>query len=379
MYNEYESCKVHDLEATEIPDVLYTAKVTTHIVYDDGRIDTQESTTKWRYIPGSHLVPIVGNFGLDAALPELNANVKQFCADHLEDYLPQCLSSARSFNAFYNIAELKDLPLMIEKTLQTNRFLRELIKNPKTALMHLDKASGDAYLNYLFGYKSLEQLVKSLCRFPERAAKRFNYLLRKNAQRTSQRFTKRYSDASELGQYFTPSVSPLFPPTIYYEFFEVENKFAPDVEVRCVVNATINFPEVAVPTFSNSTYRDMIGLTPRIVDLYNLIPWSWLSDWFTGMGKYLNLVESIALDKDLINVGFVTCLLTSNFRTQGKMRVYGDYRVTLNEYGEVISEEKLDPVDIPFVTSGSMDYRVRFSVDDLLGVKSASDKQGLLD
>jgi hypothetical protein len=377
-YNEYESCRVHDLDWSKGPSEPIV--VTEDIIENGelGRIDRTHRVTTISYPFDGPLAPIVQNFGFDSALEGLNENVKQFCADHLEDFLPQCLSNRRLFNAFYQIGELKDLPMMIEKTLATSKFLRNLAKDPVHALTYIDKASGDAYLNWEFGYKSLQQVVKSLVNLPEKVAKRFNYLLRKNSKRAAQRFSLTYKNVDELGQLW-PSWTYILPATVEYEILEETVDFRPDVEIRCVVDSTINFPELAVPKFSDSTYRDLLGLNPTISDVYNLIPWTWLGDWFVGVSKYLNMIERITNDKDLINVGFVTVILHSNLVLKGKVRVYTTRSVTYNSDGDVTSESHSDPVDIPYQTSGSMDYRCRFSIDELFGVKSVSDKQGLLD
>lgn len=377
-YNEMESCKVSGLDWDPAPEDTYTIR-TNATRYDpdlDGAYERVETIVTFKYDKNSPVVPIVRGFGFDAALEDLHENVKQFAADHLTDYLPQCLSSGRVFNAFYQIGELKDLPLMIRKTLETQRFLRNLVKDPATALQKLDKALGDAYLNKEFGYDSLVSVVKSLLVLPEKVAKRFNYLLRKNSKRTSQRFTRTYNNVSELGSLW-PSWTYLLPSGVDYEILEETAKFVPDVEVRCVVNSTINFPELAVPKFSDSNFRDMIGLSPRVVDIYNLVPWTWLGDWFTGVSKYLDLVETLVLDKDLINVGFVTVLFKSNIALKGTFRIR-DRDVVFDKFGNIVSEVLGDPIDISYRTAGAMDYRTRFSIDDLFGVKSVSDKQGLL-
>lgn len=379
LYNEMESCKVHDLDWLKAPSEPISIHEDVTVFIDSTAYERSVYDTTIIYHEGSPLAPIVDNYGFDDALPSLNASVKQFCSDHLDDVLTNCLSSRRLFNAFYQIGELKDLPMMIAKTIDTRNYLLSLLSDPNSALVSADKASGDAYLNYLFGYKSIEQVVKSLCRLPEKLAKRFNYLLRKNSKRVSQRFTQRYSGVEQLGE-LSPSWTYLVPAAVSYELIDEKVDFQPDLELRCVVNSTINFPQLAVPKFSDSTYRDMLGLNfpPRIIDLYNLVPWTWLGDWFTGLGKYLDMIETIFYDRDLINVGFITALLTSNIGIAGTLRMRKSRVAVYNSVGDLISETLGDPVDIPYRTIGAMDYRVRFSIDDLFGVKSVLDKQGLL-
>jgi hypothetical protein len=40
--------------------------------------------------------------------------------------------------------------------------------------------------------------------------------------------------------------------------------------------------------------------------LYNLIPWTWLIDWFTGLGNYVEIIDNQARDDSLINWGMIT-------------------------------------------------------------------------
>jgi len=376
-YSEYRASEPHEMNWTAPPTSTFTTiKDETHEQLG-GRYVRYVITTVFSYYGDAPVVLFVDNVGNDGRMEFQENYVREWCASHLEDVLPPCLSSFRLFNAFYQIGELKDLPMMIRKTFATADFLRGLTRNSKTGLQRVDKVSADTYLNNEFGYESIEQTFKSLAKLPEKVSKRFNYLLEKNSKVTSQRFKKAYKGPSQLSQ-LAPWWSYRVPVQTYYDVIDEIYDFDPEGEIRCVVNGIVDFPRLAVPKFSDSTYRDMIGLNPRLVDLYNLVPWTWLGDWFSGVSKYLNLVETVALDETLVNVGFITALVSSKFRIRGKVRIWQNYQARYNRFGHLISETKLDPVDIPYDTSGSMKYRTRFSIDELPSVKSVLDKQGLL-
>jgi hypothetical protein len=46
-----------------------------------------------------------------------------------------------------------------------------------------------------------------------------------------------------------------------------------------------------------------VELTPG--QIYNLIPWTWMLDWFSGLGDYVRLMDTITADRSLVNYGFM--------------------------------------------------------------------------
>lgn len=72
------------------------------------------------------------------------------------------------------------------------------------------------------------------------------------------------------------------------------------------INATFQFPPAELPSLRESLVDKLYGENPTIDTLYNLTPWSWLLDWFTGFGEYVNIIERINTDPSLINYGYIT-------------------------------------------------------------------------
>jgi hypothetical protein len=54
--------------------------------------------------------------------------------------------------------------------------------------------------------------------------------------------------------------------------------------------------------------------------LYNLVPWSWLVDWFTGLGNYVEVIDIINTDKSLINWGVFTGITKGEITTTRSWR-----------------------------------------------------------
>jgi hypothetical protein len=73
-----------------------------------------------------------------------------------------------------------------------------------------------------------------------------------------------------------------------------------------MANIHIQFPIVDVPTLRKELYLRKIGLWPSPSDIYDLIPWSWLVDWFSGLGEYVHLMDTIYHDNSIVNHAFMT-------------------------------------------------------------------------
>lgn len=87
-----------------------------------------------------------------------------------------------------------------------------------------------------------------------------------------------------------------------------------------MINGTFDFPTVNVPHFRERFYLDQVGLIPRFTDVYNIIPWTWLVDWFTGFGNYLELIEETNHDPLLINWGLITAVTRGSLTTEFSYR-----------------------------------------------------------
>jgi hypothetical protein len=90
--------------------------------------------------------------------------------------------------------------------------------------------------------------------------------------------------------------------------------------MRVVVNSRFDFPPLAVPDFDKKLFLRKLGVYPTISDLYELIPWSWLYDWFTGTGNYLELCETVNSDPSLFNYGYISV------KIQGKVNSSATYK-----------------------------------------------------
>jgi len=248
------------------------------------------------------------------------------------------LPTAPVFKSFYNIAELKDIPQCISGL----RSLKEILEKAVSLRLNVssvDKLVANQYLNYQFGIKSLAQAAQGFLALPTKAAKKLNYLLKRAGKVTSSRSKRVFTYHIPGGN---QDEDPSFQLGLYSPWAD-DNLYIVDhqevytdvnIELRLVVNQTIVFPPATVPKFSDKNYRKILGVQPTVKDFYDLIPFSWLVDWFTGLGDYINIVDAIFSDRQLVHYGFLTAVYTET--TTHK------YRVKVRDCVETVTQTSFD-------------------------------------
>jgi len=168
------------------------------------------------------------------------------------------------------------------------------------------------FVGYHFAWKQMAQDLVKLLKAPSRVTKRFNYLLERAGKESVLRSSMKY-DLPGL-------TSPAFTYDIFDVTYETNRSFETvhkrQVELIGMASLYFDFPKIALPVLKAGMVSDMYGLVPRFIDIYKLMPWSWLIDWFTGLGNYLQAIEAVNLDKSTINYGFCTVKLRGEIRTR---------------------------------------------------------------
>lgn len=254
----------------------------------------------------------------------------------------------RDYTLFRNLAELRDIPSSVLSLRETIKNLRQLYASLSTSpslrkiVFDLSKTSRDIpneYLSYHFGWKQTYKDLMDLLASPAKISKRYNFLIKRNGQPT----TFRTSRVIETAEKNTPGFDYELSGNEYGGYPFIDSRIERKSELRLVINATFDFPPINTPYFRLNDYLDRIGIAPRVTDVYNLIPWTWLVDWFTGLGTYVECIDNINHDPSLINWGFLTCKtdgkLISDFHTKSdtvnNFYVFGDdaafkQRITTN-------------------------------------------------
>lgn len=220
--------------------------------------------------------------------------------------LPDAVPLAREFGLIREIVELKDLPQLLNASVENARNLYyNGTFNPSTQ-----------YLSQEFGWDLLVKAVLDLVSLPDKIAARINHLISRMDKKES-RFK-----ASRRETYVIPDATGFsFDPLIDETAGIPTHTAIGFANWRLVLNYGVRFPKLELPVLRDWIKSRLWGARFRPDDFYNLVPWTWLIDWFTGIGDYLEAFSSVNDETSLANYGFLTYsadgLVTSN--CQGKL------------------------------------------------------------
>lgn len=239
------------------------------------------------------------------------ALAKSLCQKHAISMLKSVDPFARDYSLFRNLVELRDVPRSVLQLQKTATDLRKVFLSLKTSpklrkvvfnLKGLSKDVPNEYLSYHFGWKQLYRDLNDLLALPEKASKKVNFLMRRSGKPTTLRSKREFpsGSASSFGFDYATMVTEGGALTGH----RIERSH----ELRLVVSSIWDFPPVNSVEFKKHVYAERTGISPRITDVYNLVPWTWLFDWFTGLGNYIDLIDTINRDPKLINWGMISCV-----------------------------------------------------------------------
>jgi len=292
------------------------------------------------------------------------ANAQAVIQKHQLGVLSRCLPNSRKMGLARSVAELRDLPQTLRSSLEG-------------LMAVVGKGSlKEQPINYLFGWKPFVDDLKRLVDLPEKLTKMVNYRLQRNGQPTTFRTKFSYNEP-------VPN-----PPAFAYEALNLESNtstttdWSRKVTVRGMVNANVRFPLLEIPLFKGVKrdqlkallYDDLQGNLPRLIDIYRLVPWSWLFDWFTGLGEYLDVVEMINGDNNLINYGFITYVSEGVVRTSYRCEVSQTRRLTVDGVRLIDTHFQ---VPVNHASRLEYKYQLRKSFGSIPGMRFTSDQATL--
>lgn len=337
------------------------------------------------------------NAGVQALLPGIRARCDAAMQKNVYGMLDNVMPRHRTYSLYYQAAELRETSLTLRGTLEAWRGFERLIgttmfrqlqqngfrhlwRNPQLLrsyarslghstgfnydeLLTVDRLAASAFLTFKFGWESTWRGIEQFLPSTARATRDVNRLIERIGLDTSFRTKKTWLENEAS-----------FPPLSNCDFLHNEEVVASTpkfeghrrCELRLMVNLRVQFPHVDIPRLRGELFRDKIGLYPSASDIYNLIPWTWIVDWFGGLGDYVSLMGTIANDPSLINYGFITyreeseCTVTAkgNFNTRISRNIDGNSSVV--------------NVDVPNLHTGVFRYvyQKRISIPSLTNVKT---------
>lgn len=283
----------------------------------------------------------------------------------------------RNYSLFRNVVELRDLPRSILTMRDTIRSFSELEKLLNKDLLSILRASEELspkllkslsgeYLSYNFGWKQLVSDVYDLLVKPQKIQNQIDFLIRRAGKPTTYR-TKRDFLVSRSG-------APDFSYHIMGENVErIDTRVDNKIQLSMVVNTTFPFPSINQVSFRKDLYDKKLGVYPTFTDLYNLTPWTWLVDWFTGLGNYVEIIDEIHNDKSLINWGFITGKSSVDVTTTIVTKKSSWQGISVNGVGKNVEYKQYN-------THSSLlhiDLQLRKNVAGIFDVKSFSDPSSL--
>lgn len=351
---------------------------------------------KGQYLRSGHVEESVVRFNY-VTVPALLASEREYAmktmVDHVDALFAGTVPNRRYLNTAYSADQYLKTTKGIEQLLITwvqfqraiggkQAFIRMLtdpswwtrsnVRNYAALLASvgvngtLDKTLSSLYLNFKFNWEQLYRDIVKLLKTLPKAAQDVNRLSARNGKFSnlskSAMWTEDFANAPDT---YVPSFDELTTDSILTSATRT-------VSLRCVSNVGIRFPDIDQPILRLGKFLEKVGAVPTPGDIYDLIPFTWMVDWFQGLGDYIHLMDAVNGDKSLINYSFLTYESTIDAHTDVT------YSAT-----ETVSRQSLPPdtVSTPlheytntrkwrFTLPYQVIYRRRIDVNSLTNAKS---------
>jgi hypothetical protein len=230
-----------------------------------------------RYIGGvAALAPSISKYTNTSWTPDANDCYNAY------NRMKPAKSDFEGLNAIF---ELKDLPGMLRQRLSHNGL----------------KDVGNYYLAEKFGWVPLLKDIRKLVHVQRNMTKRINQLLRDNGRPVRRRISLR-SDSNTVTNYgqsyasFAPGLS-----TGFYQGFTPIWKQDITTSERIWASAQFRYWLPDGPrdiVWTNRMKSRILGSnTPSPKDVWNAMPWTWLTDWFVDVGGMLESMDTDIADR----------------------------------------------------------------------------------
>jgi hypothetical protein len=303
-------------------------------------------------------------------------------AQRAPEMFAESLPSFRRYSLVRNLVELKDLPgsvLSARASLIDLKRLSELI--PRKALTAIFAAKSarhvpQEYVSFWFGWRQTYNDILGLLSIPYPLSKEVNYLVERNGKATTLRSFKKFPGSVTTTPSFSYDPNNLSSDSLAESQVTVSTRHDRVHTMRLAINATFDFPSIGEPSFRTDFFLRKLGVVPTITDLYNLTPWTWLLDWFTGLGNYIEVIDTINTDPSLINFGFLTGITEGKVSTTHRSRTQN---VIQRAYTPPFSSSTLT-TDVWHTHTSVMEYKlqIRKNLRTVLnGVRSTAELSSL--
>jgi len=206
----------------------------------------------------------------------------------------------------------------------------ELLREGLPSIPGTQHNPGSEYLNYQFGIAPTLDFFKDAMK----AARTADKVLQK-LERDSGKLVRRRYDFDEERNTTSSTVSGVRP---YFGDGSVPNVYVSKqgtLSKVIKIRKRIWFSGAFTYHFPDTGWRKKLaewdriyGTTPGVDSLYNLVPWSWLVDYFSNTGDLLSNLNAFAFDGLVMPYGYVMCTqeTTESYTWQGELFSNGAWR-----------------------------------------------------
>jgi hypothetical protein len=219
--------------------------------------------------------PLVGSFGF----PSENINAEAWGATAYDKLKPTRPTFA-GLNAIY---ELREVPEQLRQ-----RFLPNLA------------GIGNYWLALKFGWEPLLNDIRNTVDFQRKAEKKLKWLLSRDGKPTRQSCTL-LDTSTETPGWSGVNYGALQPVLVTQYYAEEPSYIWKRTDTEKVwANGRFRFWLPSGPrdiAWKRRLMAELFGLYPSPKVIYNMLPWSWLADWFTNAGDCLSMLDTGVADR----------------------------------------------------------------------------------
>ncbi len=343
----------------------------------DGSVGFSGSTYRYErtYSPSAaSITKTVINNLRDSEILRAQTLMPKYALSMYKDIFP----TRRNYTLFRNIVELRDVPRSVLSLYKVSydlykldrslpKGLRDVIFNGKAVLKDIP----NEYLSFHFGWKQLISDLNGLINEPAKISKQISFLLKRQAKDTTYRLKRELIDSTSDAPGFS------YETDFYTDSPVTKSRISRKYEFRMVVSAKINLPPPDTPFLREKLFLSKYGVWPTPTDIYNLIPWSWLVDWFTGCGNYIDIIDSINRDDRLINWGVLTVDLEGSLKTNFHWSTTSHYGVRTFSSGPTIDNSRDEKKSYDHTSELAYTLQLRKSLAGIMDVDTTSDPSTL--
>lgn len=254
------------------------------------------------------------------------------------------------------LAELRDVPKMLRST-------QDILKTYMRGGVNYNP--GGAWLNYQFGWKPFFDDILKLFNAAEQVDKKIAFLKRENGQSLRRRIilgegVDTWAIGSGVSQFscLNPTIYTQAYATPYYRSF-----WSKEGSYQYKLWASARFRYWIPPyRFNDSQFllrAQLMGLVPNLDLVYQVMPWSWLIDYFTNLGDVLSNISLNAAHTVVADYAYLMGTHTHKTHSRGNIVVWNraGKETNIRAYTVATKEWKQRTVANPYgfgVTDGSL-------------------------